>query len=266
MPAQTSDSGSGFSQQAAQTGNVYAMIAAAIMDFSLAGGREELTNATNKYNQAIADINNRLRDKSNEAAAAWESTKVWVQANNNNLRLKAGGEQVTATSVNAARQADVRNLSDVQQRVAEAEQRGAAFAAQAASGVAGTTGDIINSTINLRTALTADQRKRTVASTVFDTAQRQADILRTAVSGLDFTYSAGQFDYAKDISQMQDKDSLFFQAAKAMGVKGASTYGEVGYNSGKKLWTWANSDNSENIGFGTNQDAGNSYSSTNGLA
>lgn len=256
MPQGNNAGGGSMTQAAAATDDPYAVAAAFAIDMSLAGGREEVIDAQNNYNTAIAEINNRLREKSNETAAAWESTKAWQKSVNNNIRLQTAGEQVTATNVNAIRQRDVRSLSDVQQRIALAEQRGAAYSSQAASGVAGTVGDMVNSTIALRAAMTQEQLGRNVNSQALDVAQRTSDIMRAAVSSLDYTYSATEFDYGKDFATLTEKPSLFAQVAQIAGVDGMYKGTEATVDGSKRLWNWANSSNGESVGFSTNQDAG----------
>jgi hypothetical protein len=244
-------------QAGIQSGNPYVAAAAFMTDMALAGGRDQLMKAQNKYNQEMAAISNRLREKSNEVTAAWSATKQWQQSYNNNKRLQAGGEQVTTNTVNTLRSRDVRSVNDVQQAIADAEQRGVAYAAQAASGVTGSAADMINSTLSLRAAITKEQSLRTKGMVALDSAQRSGDIMRAAVSTLDTSYSQPEFDYSKDFAPLVQLPSPFMKVMSAVGgeniVKGASYASKIGEkDKSTRTSGWASSyDSGQNIDFGS---------------
>lgn len=257
---QSGQGGTTLTQAGIQSGNPYVAAAAFVTDMILAGGRDQLMDAQNKYNQEMAAISNRLREKSNEVTAAWSATKQWQQSYNNNKRLKAGGEQVTANTVNTLRARDVRSADDMQRAVADAEQRGAAYAAQAASGVTGTAADMINSTLSLRAAITKERVARTNGMVSLDAAQRSGDIMRATVSSLDVSYSQPEFDYSKDFAPLVQKPSPFMKVMGAVGgeniVKGAAYAAKIGEKAqtsrGSGQGGWASSyDSGQNINFGS---------------
>lgn len=262
--------GQTLTQAGISSGNPYVAAAAFATDMMLAGGRRQLMKAQNAYNQEMAAISNRLREKSNEVSAAWASTKLWQQSYNNNKRLAAGGEQVTTNTVNTLRQRDVRTASDVQEAIARAEQRGAAYAAQAASGVTGTAADMINSTLSLRAAITGEQTKRTKGMIALDSAQRNGDIMRAAVSSLDTSYSQPEFDYSKDFAPLVQLPSPFMQVMSAVGgeniVKGAAYAAKIGSKSDSTSSSssssgWASSyDSGQSVDFGDSYGDGGSSS------
>lgn len=235
-----------------------------VVDFALSwattGGTNEIIKAQNKFNEAMAGINNRLRAKSNEVAAAWNNTKRWQMSVNNNKRLQAGGEQVNTNTVNTRRQLDTLSLNDLNKRVAEMEQAGAAFAAQAASGVVGTAADMVNSTLALRRALETEQSSRNVTMFTQDSAQRSSDIMRQAVSSLGDLYLQTEFDYATDIAQTQSTMSPFMRFYQAAGgAQGMMDMAKAGAGAGKKLWDWASSP--EQISSGDNYQSADEASS-----
>lgn len=265
--------GATLTQAGIQSGNPYVAAAAFVTDMVMAGGRRQLMKAQNAYNQEMAAISNRLREKSNEMSAAWAATKLWQQSHNNNKRLAAGGEQVTTNTVNTLRQRDVRSASDVQRTIAEAEQRGAAYAAQAASGVTGTAADMINSTLSLRAAITAERTERTKGMVALDSAQRNGDIMRAAVSSLDTSYSQPEFDYSKDFAPLVQLPSPFMQVMSAVGgeniVKGAAYAAKMGSNSDSTSSSssgWASSyDSGQSISFGSGDASYGDGGSSSGL-
>lgn len=265
--------GATLTQAGIQSGNPYVAAAAFATDMVMAGGRRQLMKAQNAYNQEMAAISNQLREKSNEVSAAWASTKLWQQSYNNNKRLAAGGEQVTTNTVNTLRQRDVRSASDVQEAIARAEQRGAAYAAQAASGVTGTAADMINSTLSLRAAITGEQTKRTKGMIALDSAQRNGDIMRAAVSSLDTSYSQPEFDYSKDFAPLVQLPSPFMQVMSAVGgeniVKGAAYAAKMGSKSDSTARSdsgWASSyDSGQNIDFGSSDASYGDGGSSQGL-
>lgn len=225
------------------------------IDFALSwattGGTNELIKAQNKFNQEMAAINNRLRAKSNDVAAAWDSTKRWQISFNNNKRLQTGGEAVTVNTVNTVRQLDSLSSTNLNKRVAAMEQLGAAFAAQAASGVTGTVADMVTGSINLRQALSEEQVSRNKTMTLVDSAQHSADIMRQAVSSLDDVYLQSEFDYGQDIAHTQSTVSPFMRFYKAAGgAEGVVNMGKAAASAGKKLWDWSTSP--EQIGSGDN--------------
>lgn len=231
-----------------------------VLSWATTGGTNELIKSQNRFNEALAGINNRLRAKSNEVTAAWDSTKRWQQSVNNNRRLQAGGEQVTVNSVNTNRQLDVASLSNLNKRVAEMEQRGAAYAAQAASGVVGTAADMVNSTLALRSALEQEQQTRTTRMATIDSAQRSGDIMRQAVSSLDDLYLQTGFDYETDIAQTQSTMSPFMRFYQAAGgAEGMMNMAKGGAAAGKKLWDWGTQ--SEQISSGDNYQTADAESS-----
>ncbi len=265
--------GKTLTQAGISSGNPIVAAAAFGIDMALAGGRRQLMKAQNAYNQEMAAISNRLREKSNELSAAWASTKAWQQSYNNNKRLEAGGEQVTTNTINTLRQGDVRSVNDVQEAIARAEQRGSAYAAQAASGVTGTAADMINSTLSLRAAITKEQNLRTKNMVALDSAQRSGDIMRAAVSSLDTSYSQPEFDYSKDFAPLVQMPSLFMQVMSAVGgeniVKGASYAAKMGSKSDSTARSdsgWASSyDSGQNINFGANDASYGDGGSSQGL-
>lgn len=229
------------------------------LSWATTGGQNQLIKVQNAHNQAIAEINNSLRKEQNSTAAAWAATRNWQQAYNNNQVLKNAGVNVTATSINTARHQDATSIANLNKRTADMEQRGAAAAAQAASGVSGSVGDMISGTIALRQAMTDEQVRRTGSMAAIDAAQRSGDIMRQAVSNLGNEYITAQLDYGFDIAKKQETMSpfaRFYQAAG--GAQGVLDVGSVVARGASKAWDLGSKyvESLNKSGFRTNQDAG----------
>lgn len=209
-----------------------------LMSMAGSGARNDLVKAHNAHNKAMDALRTKVRDKNNEQVAAWDATKRWQQAENNKRTLQGAGEAVTANTINARRRSDSQDLGELSTRIAVMEQRGAAYAAQAASGVVGTVGDMVNSTIRLRQAMDKEQLKRNRLSESIDVAIRSGDIMRQAVTSLDQTYIHSNFDNTVFYTPQQMTEGMFSRVWNAAGgSQGMVDMGKGIYSAGKQMWT-----------------------------
>lgn len=212
-----------------------------ILDMALSwattGGQNQLIKAQNAHAAAITEINNKLRAEQNDTSAAWAATRQTFQAMNNNTTLRTGGEAVTTQVTNTLRQRDQLDLSNLSRRISEMEARGAAAAAQSASGLGGSVGEMVSQTISLRQSMDAETIRRNRRGANSDAGIRVGDIMRQAVSSLNAEVLDAQLDFRQDVAQQQGTLSPFTRIMKAGGFEKMGTVAD----GARSMWTAAKS-------------------------
>jgi hypothetical protein len=189
----------------------------------------ELTQAQTRINNRLsvvnADAKNRTRQASNTAQAAQGNLARWVQSVNNNRALRAGGEALEQTIVNAKRADDADLAQGFAASIRSAEAQGMAAASQARAGVNGQVVDMVNASVALRDSIVRQRFADHVDTKSYDTARRAASIMSQTIGGLDSSVILETMDYNKDVAQTQHVQSRFANAItgmfEGMGMTGA---------------------------------------------
>jgi hypothetical protein len=206
-----------------------------------------------------AQAGNTVRGAKNAAIAAQNTLARYVQSVNNNRALTAGGEALEANAVNARRQGDVALQQSFATNIQQAEQEGAARAAQSAAGADGAVVDQINGAMRLRDEMINQgfaDRMDTVNS---DTARRAGNIMTQMVGGLDSSMILDTFDWGVDVAKKFASYSAWAGAVRGLGQSmgaGGSINAGMGGGSGE---TTKASFKSESDGLATRERSSSAY-------
>jgi hypothetical protein len=173
-------------------------------------------DANNRISSTNAKARNSVRQASNLATAAQNSLARWIQSLNNNRMLDAGGAQLEASIVNYRRSNDAFVTQGFSESIRQAEQAGAAAAAQAAAGIEGNVVDMVNGSTKLRDSIVNQQMEDMGLLQASDAAKRAGDILTSTVQGLDGSIIIDMLDYNIDVPTTQVKFSKFQNAMFGM--------------------------------------------------
>ena len=156
-------------------------------------------------NSRLSDLNakegNKIKQAGNAAEAAHNSLDRWVQSVNNNRVLRAGGEALATTLSNARRETDATLTQSFSDSIKDAEQQGAARAAQASAGVDGNVVDQINGSIALRNDIVKQQLENFGNFQNHDIAERAGSITSQMIGGLNSSLILDTFDYNIDVAK-----------------------------------------------------------------
>ena len=98
-------------------------------------------------------VNNIIRESNNMLAAATGSLSRYTQSRQNQEHLKNTGKELDAITTNMLRLQDAAQTASLERRIAAAEEAGAMSAAVGAAGIGGGTIQMLNSTMDLRSAM-----------------------------------------------------------------------------------------------------------------
>lgn len=98
-------------------------------------------------------VNNIIRESNNMLAAATGSLSRYTQSRQNQEHLKNTGKELDAITTNMLRLQDAAQTASLERRIAAAEEAGALSASVGAAGIGGGTVQMLNSTMNLRSAM-----------------------------------------------------------------------------------------------------------------
>jgi hypothetical protein len=195
-----------------------------LLQGSAAREQAKLNNRLSKVN---AEAANKVRGASNAAAAAEGSLARWVQSVNNQRQLDSGGDALEANVVNYRRQSDAGLTQDFASSIREAEQAGAAAAAQAVSGIAGNVTDTVNASMALRNSIVQQQVEDFRGFQNYDTARRAGSIYSQMIGGMDNSLIFDALDHNVDVANVTPVMSHWANAiqgaAASMGVGGQGT-------------------------------------------
>lgn len=187
---------------------------------SLASGyaSRATASAQAKVNKAQADAANLVRQGDNIQKAAEGSLARWMQAENNNRRLKAAGEQLAAGTQTLLRQRDLNITGSIEQQLAEAEAAGAYAANSAFSGVAGNAVDMIDMTMRLRNSRATAAKEQQQGFVDYDTLTQLTGIMPQTAAGLDRRTISDGLDYSTNLSYEPPQGNAFFDILMSPGL------------------------------------------------
>lgn len=181
---------------------------------------EDMEEARKITDKANTDAANRIRDGSNQKAAAVGSMQASQQSINNNNKLRAGGEQMNAISTNTARAFDEISRGSIERQVRASEEMGSMYALSGAAGVGGSSMKMLQQTMQFRN----DRAAQTVSTGIdqynHDTAMQKAGIMSNTMSGLDNNLYTASLDYSINQAPIRTEQSQSPGVAALTGVLG----------------------------------------------
>jgi hypothetical protein len=172
-----------------------------IMSLANVGVERATIKANNMLSQVNAESQNKVRQASNAAKAAQGSLDRWMQSVNNNRILEQGGNNMEASVVNYRRQVDANMYTRFSDQVSRAEQQGAAYAAQAASGVGGSVVDMVNGATAIRNSLIQQRTDDVLRMSGHDAAKAASGVMRHAIGSMNTSLLVDTFDTNINVSQ-----------------------------------------------------------------
>ncbi|AOJ68307.1 MULTISPECIES: hypothetical protein [Burkholderia] len=159
------------------------------------------TEAANMLSKDSADNNNMIREAGNAFLAAQAALSNTQRSIGNQNRAIAIGSQTNAEAVNMARATDAMVRGSVEQQIAAAGQLGALRADAAASGVGGTSADIMRATMQTTTSRLTTMQATKGAQMSFDQVMAAAGLRSNLITSQDYGQTVAGMNYQKDIAQ-----------------------------------------------------------------
>lgn len=197
---------------------------------------QNTASANNKVARETMYAGNSVRVASNKAQMASAALSRFVQTVNNNKVLRAGAANLATASQNFNRSVNSARSQEFGKSVEEAEQVGAAIAAQSASGVSSTASDAINYATGLRSAMGREAATRRLGYVASDQEARLSSMASDIIGGLDSSTIGTDLDYRLEAPQYEAKLSTGNITARVVGNMVASYLGQgggVGNDNGK---------------------------------
>ncbi len=239
----------------------------------------EATRITNEANAAAQDA---LKGANNTLMAARVALSNFNRSANNQAKLDMAGNRFNASVVNEARLGDARANNSLETSIRNAEQQGAVTAAAAASGVGGTSANMMHAALASAAARTQARNDTKFQQTSYDMLMQRAGLMAGAIKSLDEGQTFAPMDFTKTIvptvvAPMWAADYDLPPIAQAALSTGTGSFnfnfgGNTGYQSDNHLfggdsrgWNTAQSNPSQgyslSFGMGSTNYSGTSYSS-----
>lgn len=197
---------------------------------------QNTASANNKVARETMYAGNSVRVASNKAQMASSALSRFAQTVNNNRMLRAGAANLATASQNFNRSVNSARSQEFGKSVEEAEQVGAAIAAQSASGVSSTASDAINYATGLRSAMGQEAATRRLGYVASDQEARLASMASDLIGGLDSSTIGTDLDYRVEAPQYEAQLStgnLVFRAAANAFAAYTGSGGGFGNDNGK---------------------------------
>lgn len=161
-------------------------------------------------------VNNIIRESNNILAAATGSLSRYMQSRQNQVHLKNTGKELETITTNMLRLQDAAQTGALERRVAAAEEAGAMSAAVGAAGIGGGTIQMLNSTMNLRSAMVeqlarTEQKQQQYDMSLAREATKEQMIL--GLSDVQFLDNINMMEYQSRNIQVPSNASVFGNAA-----------------------------------------------------
>lgn len=184
-------------------------------------GNKQMAAIENRVSAANAQAGNKVRGAANTLAAAQGALARWSQSLDNNRKLKAGGNVLEATTVNALRQQDAGTVASFSDQIRSAEAQGAAEASQAFAGVSGDVVDMVNVSTSLRNSIVAERTKDLQRMGAWDTGRQLGGIMQQMTASLDSSMILEGLDHNTNVANVKYGGPSALQAMLGGALKGA---------------------------------------------
>lgn len=158
-----------------------------------------------------------VRKAKNEYEGAATALANYIRSANNNQLLKAAGKNYNAIGQNVARVYDQAERGKLTQRIAAAETLGTIAAAAAASGVGGTTVEMINSTFERVDSIQRQARDEQLDLQAYDMYQARSNVMANAVAQMDQGQTNANIDNNVAITPYVAMPSMLGAAVQGIG-------------------------------------------------
>ena len=128
-------------------------LAMATMSVAQGTQQQAAAEAAKIADESNTRVNNIIRESNNMLAAATGSLSRYTQSRQNQEHLKNTGKAHDAITTNMLRLQDAAQTASLERRIAAAEEAGALSASVGAAGIGGGTVQMLNSTMDLRSAM-----------------------------------------------------------------------------------------------------------------
>lgn len=161
-------------------------------------------------------VNNIIRESNNILAAASGSLSRYMQSRQNQVHLKNTGKELEAITTNMLRLQDAAQTGTLERRIAAAEEAGALSASVGAAGIGGGTVQMLNSTMNLRSAMVeqlarTEQKQQQYDMNLARESTKEQMIL--GLSDVQFLDNINMMEYQSRNIQVPSTASVFGNAA-----------------------------------------------------
>lgn len=172
--------------------------------------------STHDAEQSKIDAKRLTIDSSNQKEAAVTSLQRFSQSLANQRKMKAGGSQYDAQTLNLASRADANTTSNFQRQIQAASEMGSAVAMAGAAGVGGSSVETYQRTLALRQSVNDEAIKRAQDAQQINGADARSAIISDTIASLDNTQVVANMDYTQLIDH-QKQQGIFgaFAAAAA---------------------------------------------------
>jgi hypothetical protein len=194
------------------------------------GENQNVNIANNMVSASNAQTGNASRRARNLAAMAEGGLQRFIQSLNNNRQLQEGADALSTAQTNFNRSVGSAKQSMFSDDIAQAEQRGAAAVAQAASGTGGSVADAVNAATALRNQITSEIKDDRLTMLTSDQRARMGSIASQMIGGLDSSVIHDNIDYSKDVPTVKAVKSManIFVSTVVSGAAGWLTGGGFG--------------------------------------
>lgn len=189
----------------------------AMATMSVAQGMQQqgAAKAAKIADESNTRVNNIIRESNNMLAAATGSLSRYTQSRQNQEHLKNTGKELDAITTNMLRLQDAAQTASLERRVAAAEEAGAMSAAVGAAGIGGGTIQMLNSTMDLRSAMVEqlardEQKQQQYDMSLAREATKEQMIL--GLSDVQFLDNINMMEYQSQNIQVPSNAAVFGNA------------------------------------------------------
>ena len=190
-------------------------LAMATMSVAQGTQQQAAAEAAKIADESNARVNNIIRESNNMLAAATGSLSRYTQSRQNQEHLKNTGKAQDAITTNMLRLQDAAQTASLERRIAAAEEAGALSASVGAAGIGGGTVQMLNSTMDLRSAMVVllardEQKQQQYDMSLAREATKEQMIL--GLSDVQFLDNINMMEYQSSNIQVPSNAAVFGNA------------------------------------------------------
>lgn len=206
-------------------------LAMAAMSVAQGTQQQAAAEAAKIADESNTRVNNIIRESNNMLAAATGSLSRYTQSRQNQEHLKNTGKAQDAITTNMLRLQDAAQTASLERRIAAAEEAGALSASVGAAGIGGGTVQMLNSTMDLRSAMVEqlardEQKQQQHDMSLAREATKEQMIL--GLSDVQFLDNINMMEYQSQNIQVPSTASVYGNAAMTF----MQSYAQLGGSSG----------------------------------
>lgn len=206
-------------------------LAMAAMSVAQGTQQQAAAEAAKIADESNTRVNNIIRESNNMLAAATGSLSRYTQSRQNQEHLKNTGKAQDAITTNMLRLQDAAQTASLERRIAAAEEAGALSASVGAAGIGGGTVQMLNSTMNLRSAMVEQLAREEQEQQQYDMSLAREATKEQMILGLSdvqFLDNINMMEYQSQNIQVPSNAAVFGNAAMTF----MQSYAKLGGSSG----------------------------------